>query len=65
MKFKDVLDAEVMKLYMSYGQLQIQKKSIEQQIEAVESKLSAINQVLPIAIKIESTNISDLKAPNE
>lgn len=60
MKVKDALDAECMKLYMQYGQLQIQKKSIEQQIEAVESKLAAINETLPMVIKAES-----LKVPNE
>lgn len=65
MKMKNALDAEAMKLYMQYGQLQIQKKSIEQQIEAVEAKLSAINAVLPLAIKVESSNIADLKVPNE
>lgn len=65
MKVKNALDTEAMKLYMQYGQLQIQKKSIQQKIEAVESKLAAINEALPIAIKIESSNVKNLKVPNE
>lgn len=57
---KEKLQAEIMKLYMQYGELMIKQKSLNEQIAAVEQKLSSINATIPLITS--PTKLEDLKA---
>lgn len=48
MRLRNKLEKEALQLFTVYGELIIKKKSLEEQVQAVESRLGMLNQLLSV-----------------